>query len=244
MKKILILLLLIGGTLFAGETNPFDKVSEKEKEEIKNTTEEERIYEIHEIMILSFNYGFSNMAKMTGSNLIIDEANFAENLASGSLFGIELHRYKKSNLGFGLIFNYYSSKASIEVMDENGQIATLTDKVKIPALSLAVGFKRANVAKRIMYGADVRVGGAIYQEELSVFNGKVNYNCPTGIFGANLFIEYLMNKNTGIGFSCTYTSGSISELYIEGGGNFELEEPLSLNRIDILLSLKFHFDKE
>lgn len=244
MRKMLILLLLIGGTLFASETNPFDKVSHEEKEELKNTTEEKRLYELHDIMIFSFDYGFSNMAQMTGNNLVVDDDNFAENLASGFTFGIEFHRYKKNKLGFGLIFKYYSSEASIEVINEYGQTSKLIDKVKIPTLSLAGGFKKANVAKRILYGADVRIGGAIYQEELSVFSSSVNYNCPSVIFGADFFIEYLLNKTTGIGFSCSYTIGSISELYVEGGGNFELDKPLSLNRIDILLSLKFHVDSE
>lgn len=241
MKKILILLLFISGTLFAGETNPFDKVSEKEKEDIKNTTEEERLYEIQEIMILSFNYGFGYMAVMTGSNISVDDVNFADDLASGNTFEIALHRYYENNLGFGLVFSYYYSNASIKVMNENNQISMLTDKVKIPSLNVAGGFKRADSAKRIMYGADVRIGGAIYQEELSVFNCSINYKCPTVIFGANLFVEYLLNKSTGIGLSCTGTLGSISELYVKGGSNFKLEKPLSLNRIDILLSLKFHF---
>lgn len=242
MKRILILLLLFTGSLFAGETNPFDKVSEQEKEEMKNTTEEERLYELNDIMIFSFDYGFSNMTQMTGNNLVVDDENFAENLASGSTFGIEFHRYKKNHLGFGLVFKYYTSEASIKVMNEYDQISKLTDKVKIPALSLAGGFKKANVAKRIMYGADARVGGAIYQEELSVLNSSVNYSCPSFIFGANIFIEYLFNKTTGLGFSCSGTLGSISELYAKGGGHIELDEPLSLNRIDILVSIKFHFE--
>ena len=230
------------GTLFAGETNPFDKVSQKEKEKLKNTTTKERIFEIHDLMVFSINGGLSNMAKMTGSNLIVDDENFSENLSSGLTFGLEYHRYMKEKLGFGIAFNYYTSAASIKVMNDSGQISKLSNKVKIPTLSLAGGFKKANAEKLLMYGADLRIGGAIYQEELSVFNGSADYSCPAIIFGTNIFIEYLINKTTGLGFSCSGTLGSISELFAKGGSHMKLDKPLSLNRIDLLLSLKFHFN--
>ena len=71
---------------------------------------------------------------------------------------------------------------------------------------------------------------------------SAEYSCPVVLFGANVFFEYLLNKTTGIGLSCTGYLGSLSELYEKGGSHIQLKSPLSVNRIDILLSIRFHFE--
>jgi hypothetical protein len=232
------------GMLCADDSNPFDKVSQEQKDEMKNTTEEERMYELQEMKLIYINFGYSTMANMEPSNLWVDDDDFASDLSSGIAFEIGYHHYNEKNIGFGLAYNYHSSNGSIKVCDTNGNIGTLDKTLKIPSLFLIGGFKHANAANRTMYGGDLKLGGAIYQEEVSVFNGSGDYNCPTVIFGASFFYEYLINKQAGIGISCSGILGSISELYQKGGGDTTLEDSISLNRIEILLSLKFHLKND
>ena len=136
MFRIAILFMLITGSLYASDKNPFDKVSEEEKEKLAQTTKLERLYEINELNLINVEFGLGYMEQMTSDNLTVNDSKFAQDLSSGKTFSISYFHYYESEFGFGLIVSYYSSNASIKVIDENDNIYTLKDNVTIPAFNV------------------------------------------------------------------------------------------------------------
>ena len=258
MRNLIIIGLLLTCIILNAQTgsNPFDFVSEQEKEEYKGLSKIEIWHKKKNEMIVlncGFGMGFlkNDFEKTTNSEI----NQFNSDLTQGINISASLMYYTKLNIGFGAAGDFYKSRAvlkNILIEDDNGNslgTANYSEEYSIPSFGLVMGYKKAFSQNRLIFGSDLRLYIALFSDERSFSNfsdfpdepsisSKYTGNtfCPYTSF----FAEYFLKKEISIGLNVSGIIGEISELSSEGT-TLTLSEPISLNRLNIMLGLRFYW---
>ncbi|MBL8026237.1 MAG: hypothetical protein JNL74_07490 [Fibrobacteres bacterium] len=200
---------------------------------------------------LTFEFGFGNMKDDTKSDAQQWAKDYNEKLCNGKTLSASWMSYWPSSpFGMGLLVSKYWASASQNnlsiTLQPSGQTitGTMSDDISIIFLGIPLGLRSSSKESSIEISGDVRIGGLFYFDDFAFANVTTQLSSPTLGLGGSLSAELKVNKNFGIFAGVTGTYASVSSLYVKDGDKEELDEPLSLNRLDINLGIRIHFETD
>jgi hypothetical protein len=199
---------------------------------------------------ISLEFSFSSQKDETKSNAPQWYREYQEKLTSGQALGASWMVFWPSNLGYGFCLSKYWANASQENMayikttyPYDTTIGMMEDKISTIFLGIAVGFRKELKKHKLEISGDARLGPFFYFDDYSFAGSTVELSSMLTVgYGGNLCIEYKVSDNFSFLGGLTGLIGSVKELTTKDGTPIDLPEPISLNRLDINLGIRIHFD--
>jgi hypothetical protein len=200
-------------------------------------------------------YGFCYLTDDTKDNASQPVKDYNAKLTSGRCLTLSYNHYwpsKQIEFGMGFLFSKYFSDATLENVGfidtsrfpPETSVTNMTENISIYFFGMLLALHKTLTSQRLDINGDLRLGFMPYYDDMQVFGQTVSMNSPTLGFGGSLGIDYLITDNIGVGVSFNGYFGSVSTLYVVDGTDISLKNPISLNRFDINIGLKIHFDAD
>lgn len=165
-----------------------------------------------------------------------DDRDFNDDLKLGSNLAVALHHYGDNALGLGAFYSCFISSAELSPTWLN-----IEETYTAHFLGVSMGKLMPLSGNRLQLFFDGRVGVVMFYDNIQVLGNSINMRGSTVGLGGGLGIEYLLNSSVGVGVSGNGYWASLDKLYVEDDDDVTFnDEPLSLNRLDINIGLRFY----
>ncbi len=198
---------------------------------------------------LSFNGGFSYRLGKLPPGIDPSLKPYLKDLKSGAHYEAGVSYYFSEQLGAGLRYNHFLSKASadnIYVTPPNGQTqyGSMSDNIGITWFGPLFSTRLLNGKKTGAVVLDVGIGYAGYRNKSVLLNENLSFKGGTAGLYWGIGYDIGLSKGTALGLQFGYTAASLTKYRISNGfrtETIELDKDNyeSLSHIDLSVGLRF-----
>jgi hypothetical protein len=195
---------------------------------------------------LSVEYGYSRMINDYADTIPQGYKDVNAQLRLASNFLLSVSAYLQSNIGIGLFYSRYISRASLNAfalsIGQKTFSGPYAEKLSVNYFGPVLGVKSSVWDKNLVFVADFRPGLVLFFDDISFADAINNFSSPVFGLGGSMGMEYLLKNNLGIGVSLNGLYASIRRLKDASGSSRRVERNIS--RVDLNLGIKFHLTRK
>jgi hypothetical protein len=195
---------------------------------------------------LSFEYGYGQLINDDAAALSRFYYDLNARLRIASNFLLSALAYTRGNIGIGLFYSRYISRASLNAFALSIHQKTFSgpyaEKLSINYFGPVLGIKSSVWDKKLMFVADLRPGLVLFFNDIHFADVIRNFSSPVFGLAGSMGLEYLMKSNFGISLSLNGLYASIPKATDANGQSTRTER--SISRVDINLGIRFHINRK